>query len=117
MISQVCNLLMQYDVLLDITFHVELLSLSDTYLKDLLIDIIPQIKTPRKLIQNKEIDIDISFIDYNRINNFLREYGIVKQNSPQLLELIANRPVDHSSFTGGNMGKYYLIGKGEVNNL
>ena len=116
-ISQVCDLLMQYDVLLDITFHVELLSLPETYLKDLLTDIIPKTKASGKLIQNDEIDIDISFIDYNKINSFLKEYGIVKQNSPQLLELIANRPVDHSSFTGGNLGRYYLIGEGEVNNL
>lgn len=117
MVSQVCDLLMRYDVLLNITFHVELLSLPETYLKDLLTDIIPQIKIPGKLIQNDEIDIDISFVDYNRINSYLKEYGIVKQNSPQLLDLIANRPLDHSSFTAGNFGKYYLIGEGEVNNL
>lgn len=117
MISQVCHLLMQNNVLLDITFHEELLLLPETYLKDLLTDLIPKAKTSGKLIQNHEVDIDISFIDYNKIDTYLKEHKIVKQNSPQMLELIANRAVDNSSFTGGSLGKCYLIGEGEANNL
>ncbi|WP_293303143.1 hypothetical protein [Pedobacter sp. UBA4863] len=116
MISQISKLLLQFNILLDITFHVELVSLPDTYLFDILNEIIPKTKTPCKIISNEFIDIDLSFVDIDFIQNHLKQY-LVKNNSPQLLELIANKEVDHSAFTSGFLGNFYYVGDGEANNL
>src|SRR5690606_10705696 len=97
-------------------FHVELVSLPDTYLKDLLWDKIPLIKKSGSLISNNEVDIKISFVSISKIKEHLTKY-CVKNSSPQLLDLIAQRPVDNSSFTGGFLGDFFRVGEGDTNNL
>lgn len=117
MISQISKLLLQYNILLDIIFHVELVSLPDSYLFDLLTEIIPRTKSPGKIASNNAIDIKLSFVDIDFIKNHLKNY-MVKNNSPQLLELITkNKEVDHSSFTSGFMGNFFYVGDGEANNI
>jgi len=116
MISQISKLLLQFNVLLDIKFHVELVSLPDSYLYDLLKGIIPNVKVSGKIISNETIDIDLSFVNIRYIQNHLKQYS-VKNNSPQLIELIAKKEVDHSSFTSGFLGSFYYVGDGEANNL
>lgn len=116
MISQISKLLLQYNILLDIKFHVELVSLPDSYLFDLLHEIIPTTKTPGKIISNGSVDIEISFVDIDLVQNHLKQY-LVKNNSPQFLELIAQKEVDHAAFTSGFLGNFYYVGDGEANNL
>jgi hypothetical protein len=116
MISQISKLLLQFNILLDIKFHVELVSLPDSYLFDLLNDIISTTKIPCKIISNESVDIELSFVDIELIQNHLKQY-LVKNNSPQLFELIAKKEVDHSAFTSGFLGTFYYVGDGEANNL
>lgn len=116
MISHISKLLVQHNILLDIKFHVELVSLPDTYLKDLIEDVIPKVKNAGKLISNNVVDIDVSFVDVKAIQKYLEKYHL-KNNSPHLIELIANKPVDNSGFTSGIMGDFYYVGEGEANNV
>lgn len=115
LINEVKDLLLENNILLDITFHVELKSLSQTYLKDLLIDIIPMMDSEITIVSNAEVDIKISKIDTVKINRHLEKY-YVKNHSPQLLELIAGKAVDDSSFTFGTKSIHFFIGEGNVNN-
>lgn len=116
MVSQISRILLQYNVLLDITFHVELLSLPDSYLLDLLGEVIPRTKVSGKIISNPMIDVDLSFVDIEGIQRHLDQF-LVKNGSPQLLELITKKEVDHSAFTSGFIGSYFFLGDGEANNL
>ena len=116
MISHISELLVQHNILLNIKFHVELVSLPDTYLKNKLKDLIPKIKSPGKLISNNEVDIDVSFVDIKAIQKYLYK-NYLKYNSPHLTELIANKPIDYSGFTSGINGNFYYVGEGEANNV
>lgn len=116
MASYISEILLQYNVILDITFHVELISLPNTYLKDLLRHKIPLVDKPGKLISNNEVDINVEFVNIERIKNHLAKF-CVKDVSPQLLDLIANRKVDHAGFTSGILGNFFRLGDGEANNL
>lgn len=116
LISEISKMLLQFNVLLDITFHVELVSLPDSYLKDLLENIIPNTQKTGRIISNGVVDIDLSFVDIPSIQNHLKKY-FVKQNSPQYMELITKKPVDNSAFTSGFLGDFYHVGEGEANNL
>lgn len=115
LINEIKELLLDNNILLDITFHVELKSLPDNYLKDLLVNIITGIDDSGSVISNTEVDIKISKIDTIKINKHLENY-YVKNHSPQLLELIAGRAVDHSGFTSGVKGALFFLGEGNVNN-
>lgn len=116
LISGLSKMLLQYNVLLDITFHVELVSLPDTYLRDVLENIIPKTKTPGRIVSNFEVDIDMTFVDISSIQEHLKT-NYVKMSSPQHLELIANKEIDHSSFTSGFIGNFVYVGDDNVNNL
>ena len=116
MISAISQLLLQFNILLDITFHVELSTLPDNYLYELLKDIIPNTKTPCTIISNETVDIELSFIDIKSIQNHLKKY-YVKNNSPQLQELLTKKHVDHSAFTSAIIASYHHLGDGEANNL
>jgi hypothetical protein len=116
MVSHVGELLIQYNALLDIRFHVELESLSDTYLRDILQDILPKTKTAGTIVSNDKLDINLSFVNIEAIQKYL-ETNYVKNNSPLLIELIASKPVDNSSFTCGIKGNYVYVGEGEANNV
>lgn len=115
LINEIKELLLDNNILLDITFHVELKSLPNNYLKDLLANIISKIDDSGYVISNAEVDIKIYKIDIAKINRHLENY-YVKNHSPQLLELIAGRAVDHSSFTSGIKGASFFLGEGNVNN-
>lgn len=108
--------MVHYNVLLDITFHVELVSLPDTYLRDVLENLIPKTKTPGRIVSNTEVDIDMTFVDISSIQEHLKS-NYVKMSSPQHLELIANKEVDHSSFTSGFIGNFFYVGDDSANNL
>ncbi|MCE1169391.1 MAG: hypothetical protein LWX70_14990 [Sphingobacteriia bacterium] len=116
MISHIGELLIQHNVLLNIKFHIELVSLPDTYLRDILTDIIQKTKKAGTIISNATLDVELSFVNINSIQKHLKT-NYVKNHSPQLIELIANKPVDNSSFTCGIKGNYVYVGDGEANNL
>lgn len=116
MVFHIGGLLIQYNALLDIRFHVELESLPDTYLRDILQDILPKTKMAGTIVTNDKLDINLSFVNIKAIQKHL-ETNYVKNNSPQLVELIAGKPVDNSSFTCGIKGNYVYVGKGEANNV
>ena len=116
MVSYLREELLKHNILLDVEFHVELISLPDTYLKDLLLNKIQEIKKAGLIVSNNEVTIYASFIDINRISKYL-EKNFVKNNSPQLCDLIAQKAVDYSGFTSGFSGNFFRVGEGEANNL
>ena len=72
MLSFLSRELLFGNFLLDITFHVELHTLADTYLTDLLAVKLKTIKQPCKISVPGIIDIDVSFVDLAKINKHLR---------------------------------------------
>lgn len=115
MISYISKTLLEKNILLDIVFHVELETLSDTYLKDLLENKLI-FATAGKIVSNDEVDIHLEYLDMQSINKFSNEF-CVKQHSPVLNNLIGGKPIDNKAFTCGMYGYSYRIGKGEINNL
>lgn len=116
LVSHISTILLHHNILLDITFHVELVSLRDTYLLDILKDLIDKKTKSGRLISNKEVEINLSYIDIPAIQNHLKMH-FVKSHSPQHLELISGKPVDHSAFTSGFIGKMFFVGDDNANNL
>jgi len=99
-INEVKELLTENNILLNIQIHTELFELSDMFLKEQLEGIILTLGNEEKHIITSEADIRISKINVEKINEHL-EKNFVKDGSPQLLELIAGRPVDYQGFTCG----------------
>jgi hypothetical protein len=115
MISYLNKKLLISNILLDIVFHVELESLNDTYLRDLLFDKIEFVKKPCKITDKGIVDIEISFVDINGINAYLKK-ALVKYQSPQLNLLIGRKAPDNMSFTSGLYANFIRVGDGVVNN-
>lgn len=115
MVSYIAETLIAKNILLDIVFHVELETLPDTFLKELLEE---KLKSPvvGKIISNQEVDINLSLINIPEIKNYLVKY-FVKYNSPLLNYLIGKKPIDNKGFTCGIYANFYRVGEGEVNNL
>jgi len=114
MISYISKALIEKNILLDIVFHVELETLPDTFLQNLLED---KLKHPisGKIISNEQVDIDLEFIDIPAIKKHLEIYD-VKYNSPMLNLLIGKKSVDNKGFTCGIFASFFSVGEGEVNN-
>jgi hypothetical protein len=115
MVSHISRDLIQKNILLDIIFHVELETLPDTFLKDLIGHKL-SLAIPGKIISNKQVDIDLSFVDIPAIKKYLKDNS-VKHNSPLLNILIGKKPVDNKGFTCGVHANFFRVGQGEVNNL
>jgi hypothetical protein len=115
MISLISMELIKRNILLDIKFHVELESLPDTYLKDLLEQEL-SLAIPGKIVSNEKADIDLSFIDISGIRDHLKNWS-VKYNSPMLNSLIGNKPVDNKGFTCSVFAELFRVGEGDVNNV
>lgn len=115
MVSYIGKTLLERNILLDIVFHVELKTLPNTFLKDLLCD---KLKTANSgnIIFNEVVTINLSFINISSINKHLKS-KFVKHNSPMLNKLIGEKPVDNKSFTSGLLAQFFRVGDGEVNNL
>lgn len=115
MVSHISKSLIEKNILLDIVFHVELESLSDTFLKDILEQ---KIQNPiaGKIVSNSQVDIWLDFVKIKEIKEHLKKY-YVKNNSPMLNKLIGEKPIDNRAFTCGVFADFYKVGDGEVNNL
>jgi hypothetical protein len=115
MISYISRELLERNILLDITFHVELESLPDTFLKDLLEHKL-KLAITGKIVANAQVDINLAFVDIATIKKHL-ESNCVKYNSPMLNQLIGKKPIDNKGFTCGLYANLFRVGDGEVNNL
>lgn len=115
MVSYIGDKLIGKNILLDIVFHVELHTLDDDFLKVLLEKKL-EFAIPGKIISNKQVDIDLEFVDIPGIKRHLQHHW-VKNNSPMLNLLIGKKPVDNKSFTCGIYANFVRVGEGDVNNL
>ncbi|MBN9381924.1 MAG: hypothetical protein J0H74_14240 [Chitinophagaceae bacterium] len=116
MISHINKDLIEQNLLLNTVFHVELSSLPDTFLKDTFASKLPFIVQPGTVVSNEYVDIDVSFIDIPLIKQHLRRY-FVKYPSPQMAELIGNKPIDNLGFASGMKADFIRVGSGPGNNL
>ena len=116
MITQIGKILVAHNILLDVIFHVEIVDLPDSYLRDLLEDKINGKTKVGILVEDEEVTIKVAFVNLQKINDHLKDY-IVKNNSPQLLELVAQKPVEPSGFTCAIQGNFFRVGDGDVNNV
>lgn len=115
MISSISESLIRNNIVLDIIFHVELDSLPDSYLKDLLEKKIEG-ALPGLIVSNPEVDIKLSYVDIDAIKKHLDNFH-VKCPSPMLNTLIDERSVDNKGFTSGVYANYFRVGDGDVNNI
>jgi len=115
MLSHLNRELLFGNFLLDITFHVELHTLADTYLKDLLSSKLSGFKVPGKISDPNIADIVVAFVDIKKINKHLQSY-YVKYPSPQLNLLIGEKAADNYAFTSGMYANFLYLGDGVVNN-
>jgi hypothetical protein len=93
----------------DITFHVELGSLPDTFLVEQLAGKLALVQLPCHLIDNEIWSARAQPVDYATANAHLRRY-YVRYPGEQLNELIAGRRDAHRGFTGVVDGKYVRFG-------
>jgi len=115
MISYISKTLIERNILLDIIFHIELETLPDTFLRDILEQKL-KLAIPGKIVSNNKVDIDLKFVDMLAIKKHL-EINSVKYNSPMLNELIGKKTVDNKGFTCAVYANFFRVGDGEVNNL
>jgi hypothetical protein len=115
MISYVAEMLIEKNMLLDIVFHVELESLPDTFLKDILARKL-QLAIPGKIVSNEQVDISMSYVDIHSANKYIDKY-VVKNPSPALNQIIGGKQIDNLEFTAGLYGDFYRVGDGDINNL
>lgn len=115
MVSYISKSLIKKNILLDIVFHVELESLPDTFLWDILNQ---KIQNPiiGKIVSNDQVDIWLDFVNITEIKKHFKKY-VVKNNSPMLNRLIGGKPIDNRAFTCGVFANFFRVGDGEVNNL
>lgn len=115
MVLHVAPFLLTNCLLMEVTFHVELKSLSETYLLDLFRSEQSKIRGENWTISNEKLDIKASKIDLAMINHHLSQYHI-KDKSPHLLELLAKKPIDYDGFTVCLHAAGYHIGEALANN-
>ncbi len=115
MIKHIDKILLAKNIVLNITFHTEIIKLDDTYLKDKLES---YLKNPKegKIISDEEIEVSLSFVNIKSISNYISKYAL-KNNSPALNNLVSNQQqLGNKSFTCGVKATFYRIGDGEINN-
>ena len=115
MITYLGDSLLRLNLLLEITFHVELEKLPDTYLRDLLENKLA-LAIPGKIVSDDTVDITLNYVDISAIRAHLEKYH-VKYGSPSMNFLIGGKPIDGKAFTCSIDAKYVLRGEGMVNNV
>lgn len=116
MIQHISKMLLDNNIVLDIKFHIEIVKLDDTYLKEKLES---HLKKPKegKIVSDEELEVNLSFVNIKSISSYI-EKDFLKNNSPALNDLISKQQqLDNKSFTSGIKATFYRIGEGEVNNL
>lgn len=98
-IKNIVDILKDNNILLHITFHVELSSLPDDYLLVNIGNLLHKAK-PGILVDNETVTISLSYLNISQINNILKS-NFFKNNSPELIHLIAGRHKGSDDFTYG----------------
>ncbi|WP_026600338.1 hypothetical protein [Methylomonas sp. 11b] len=105
----------QYDVVLDVVFHVELSSLPDDFLVKELCGKLALVNPPCTIISNEIWDVSIAPIDYDSIREHLSRF-LVKYPSDQIIELIGGRREPNRGFTHLVKGRFKRLGDEIGNN-
>lgn len=116
MLKYVMRNLVEYNLLLDVVFHVELSTLPDKFLHEQLIDKLKNVEVLTKIVSNEIWDVTISPIDMRKIDEHL-ERNYVKNASTQLNQLIGGYRSDSVGFSAGICANFVTIGSGKGNNL
>lgn len=116
MVSPLGKILIARNIILDVTFHVEIFDLPDTYLRDLIEDKIRNMSSPGLLVSNDIVEVKMDFVDIPKIRDYFKS-RFIKDHSPDLLDIVAQRPVDHRSFSSGYRASFFRVGEGSANNL
>ena len=116
MVSFISPTLIEHNFLLDITFHVELLSLPDTFLFDQLNSKLSLVTHEVKVCSNEIWDVQVSFVNMFRIHQHLEKF-MVKFGSPQMNELISGKRDSNRGFTSGLYARNSRHGGGKGFNV
>ncbi|UEG55024.1 hypothetical protein LLH06_08610 [Mucilaginibacter daejeonensis] len=116
MLSLLSPLLLKLNLILDLVFHVEILSLQDDFMERELSEKLPLMVTPGIIISNEIWDVSASFVDYSAINLHLRDFS-VRSPSPQLYQLIGGKLDNNRGFTSGYVADLFRLGPGRGNNI
>ncbi|WP_158991695.1 hypothetical protein [Mucilaginibacter sp. L196] len=116
MLSYIRNLLMERDMVLDVTIHKELEKLPDTFLFDQLFEKLKLVTTPGWVVTNSLLSCQVWFVDYQAVNKHLEDFS-VRSPSPQLNKLIAGKLDDNKGFSSGTMAQVFRLGPGIGNNI
>lgn len=113
MLNYIKDDLIQYNIVLDITFHVELKSLPESYAKDELIGklkLLP-LDINTVIVSNQTWTVEVTPVDMVKVKDHLK-LNFVKNASPQLAELIGGKRADSAGFSSGCSAKYVSINGG-----
>jgi hypothetical protein len=116
MLSAIAPLLLQQDVVLRITFHVELNTLLDNFLYDQLASLVSNNDNLGLLFDNEVWFVFAYKVDYAAINLHLLKF-FVKDGSNQIVELISGYTDSNLEFSYGIQAKYIRLGEGAGYNL
>jgi hypothetical protein len=98
-------------VILDITFHVELESLDDHFVRDQLAGKLRLVACPCELISNETWTVRVRFVDFDRIQKHMSKY-YVKSESRQIQELVGGEWRRDRGFTMVMNGRRQPMGEG-----
>jgi hypothetical protein len=105
----------ELQLVLNITFHVELNELPKDFLTNELARKLTLITGPAIVIDNSQWTVTVEYTDLNRINTHLEEF-YVKDQSTQLNELISGRSEPNRGFTSAILGNLIHMGdEGKMN--
>ena len=110
------QLLHRFDLVLEVTFHVELFELKDSFLFDILRDKLNKKPKNGLLVNNSKVTIRVSFANFATINAHLEKFS-VRNPSPQMSELIGGKRDDTFGFTSGAVAQNFRLGSGIGNNI
>lgn len=108
MLNYISDYLLQYGLLMEITFHKELHTLSDTFLQELFAGNSVR-KGDEIQISNSVVSLRINKIDIDSINKHLKNF-FVKEGSPFLRELMGGK-LESTGFTTGLLAQFGTFGQ------
>lgn len=115
MLSMISDILIQNNILADITFIQEFIELPSDYLQTIINQEFIDNFISKEFV-NENVIIKLSRIDLFPINKHLESY-FVKSGSPMLNYLIGGKILNEKSFTCGLYSNQFRVGEGNVNNI
>ena len=111
MVSYLRTILLERNMVLDVTIHKELVALTDIFLFDELGEKLKLVKVPGIVVKNDVLAVNVAFVDFEAINSHLEKFS-VRSPSPQLNKLISGSLDDNKGFTSGTMARVFRLGTG-----